>query len=170
MEDPLSKGTPELPPFMEHPFMANEPDPTTATQGTTRSGRHIQAPVRMTFNATTNHTSIKSIVKRLLIGVFLVETGNSFAPATPPTATSIPSDINSNPKQFSPISMMSASESEKMIELQTLDQMNAVLCDDDDDNMWKCLRILDHRLRQVDPDDVHVKVKVLFNNGDVNWN
>ena len=171
MQNPPESGERgEMPPFMEHPFMENEPDPEGTNKNATRSsGRQVQAPVRLGFTAKTNPTSVKSLLKRLLVGVALVETIDSFRPSTPKTATMAPNDINPNPTQFSHVSMLSESESEKLKELQALDRMNEALHDDDDDTLWRCIRVLDHRSRKIDPDDHHVKVRVLFNNGDVTW-
>ena len=50
--------------------------------------------------------------------------------------------------------------------VQYLDQLQSMALEDPANLMWSCAAILNHKFRTLDPLDHHVKVKLLWKNGE----
>jgi hypothetical protein len=77
-------------------------------------------------------------------------------------------DLNPNPRQFN-VSTLTASEIGKLQELQHLDMLQELADPEPDDHIWKCLAVTNHKVRELDEDDIHVKVKALWPDGEQTW-
>ena len=66
--------------------------------------------------------------------------------------------MNQNPKQFQ-IETLSPAESNKLRELQTLDMFQDMLDPDPDEHIWKCIAVTKHKVRDLNKDDVHVRLR-----------
>jgi hypothetical protein len=38
-----------------------------------------------------------------------------------------------------------------------------------DDHIWRCLAVTRHKIRQLDPNDIHIKVKAVWGDGEESW-
>ena len=74
--------------------------------------------------------------------------------------------LNENPTQFASVVNLNAFESRKLHELQAMDALSEELATPND---WDCMEILDHKVHTHDMQDVHVKVKAPWHNGDTSW-
>ena len=156
---------------------------TTATSDTvehanvrkyTRTGRQSKAPNRLTLNVQRRPKGLLNAMTKLLVaavtcGATLVDSYGMMPPVEPMTATpvEIPDSLDSTPTRYTGTDGLNASEIRKLNELTALDALNEA--GEPDDDAWKCLAIIGHKWRRLDPDDIHLKVHALWQNGEETW-
>ena len=124
----------------------------------------------MSFHMKGTHSSLKSLVKGFLLGLAIHSNYESIKPKDMGSHgfQGRQLELNQNPKQFQ-IETLSPAESNKLRELQTLDMFQDMLDPDPDDHIWKCIAVTKHKVRDLNKDDVHVKVKAIWSDGDESW-
>ena len=105
----------------------------------------------------------------LLAGVTLFDTYDHTKPTdfdvTPTQGMELPGESAKNIR----VGLLSHMEADRLRYVQSLDLLNEQLDDDEDDKMWKCMGVLNHKVRTNDPEDVHIKVKAMWLNGERSW-
>jgi hypothetical protein len=132
-----------------------------------RSTRNKQEVDRMTFHTKVSHSLLKSLVKGFLLGLAIHSNYECFKPKDVPFQGSHP-DLNPNPKQFD-LGFLNAAEMAKLRELQALDMLCDLMEPNPDDHLWKCIAITKHKVRNLDEEDVHIKVKAIWGDGEETW-
>jgi hypothetical protein len=135
--------------------------------GLRRSRRQTQPSNRMTFNARTVKSSLKSLIRGFLLGMAV----HSNYDRVKPQNVSCDNEnhvLNRNPTQFN-LGTLHKQELDKLRELQELDMVNDMMDPDPDDHIWRCIAVTKHKIRDLDKDDIHVKVKALWGDGEETW-
>jgi hypothetical protein len=107
-------------------------------------------------------SAVKGIV--LGLGVGLLDTFQVF----PAHLQGSPPPINAHPERTT-IGVLTTSEARRLRELLDLDLLNESLHPEPDDNIWQCIAVTWHRVRNGDPMDIHTQVKVVWAGGDESW-
>jgi hypothetical protein len=142
-------------------------DDTTNKQSVRRSTRSKHTVERMSFSAQTHHSPLKSLVKGFLLRLAFHSNYVSIKSKPVMFQGSHP-EVNSNPKQFN-LGCLSSSEAAKLRDLQTLDMLTDLTDPDPDDHLWKCIAVTKHKVWSLNKDDVHVKVKATWGDGEETW-
>jgi hypothetical protein len=145
---------------MDNTSTVDEPD-------SRRSHRPRRNPDRLNLHTQSSPGSIKSVLKGVLLGLTLLDTFQAFPVHDKPFKGPLPT-LNEN-ESFTRIGILSPREAQRLRELQDLDLLNESLHPDQDDQIWKCIAIVKHKARTIDPTDVHTKVKAVWTNGDESW-
>jgi hypothetical protein len=111
--------------------------------------------------------SIKSILKGVLLGLTLLDTFQVFPVHDKPFQGQLPM-LNKN-ESFTCIGILSLREAQSLHELQDLNLLNQSFHPDQEDQIWKCIAIVRHKARTINPANVHTKVKAVWTNGDESW-
>ena len=152
--------------FEKTPEHANDaqdkPPPTTR-----RSNRNRGAVDRLSFHTKGTHSSLKSLVKGFLLGLTIHYNYDSTKPRDIGFQGRQP-ELNQNPTQFR-LETLTLAESSKLRELQTLDMLQDMIDPDPEDHIWKCIAVTRHKIRDLNKDDTHVKVKAVWTNGEESW-
>jgi hypothetical protein len=118
----------------------------------------------MTVKTKTSHSSLKSLVKGLVLGLTIHSNYDSIKPKDIAFEGRHP-DLNQNPKQFH-LGSFSSCEVNRLQELQTLDILQDLVDPDPGDHIWRCIAVTKHKVRDLDHDDIHIKVKAVWANPD----
>lgn len=132
-----------------------------------RSTRRTNPMDRLCFRTATS-TPLRSLIGGLIVGLSFGYTYDTPVPQHHPVIEGSPVHLNPNPDQFA-FGSLTARESARLQELQTLDHLHDSLDPEPDDHLWKCLAVTRHKLRTLDPDDVHLKVKAIWGDGEESW-
>jgi len=146
---------------------ANRPISGEQQEPVRRSSRIKHGVDRMIFKTKTSHSSLKSLLKGIILGLAIHSNYESVKPQGVAFEGRHP-EINQNPRQFQ-FGTLNATEVNKLRELQTLDMLQDYMDPSPDDHLWKCIAVTKHKVRNLDEDDVHVKVKALWADGDETW-
>jgi hypothetical protein len=135
---------------------------------TTRwSNRNRGAVDRLSFHTKGTHSSLKSLVKGFLLGLAIHYNYDSTKPRDMGFQGRQP-ELNQNLMQFR-LETLTSAESNKLSEIQTLDMLQDMIDPDPEDHIWKCIAVTRHKVRDLDKDDTHVKVKAIWTNGEESW-
>jgi hypothetical protein len=114
-----------------------------------------------------NHSSLKSLIKGFLLGLAIHSNYDSIKPKDVTLQGRQP-DLNQNPRQFH-IGALNPTKVNKLRELQTLDMFQDMIEPDPDNHIWKCIVVTKHKVRDLNKDDVHVKVKAIWSDEEESW-
>jgi hypothetical protein len=132
-----------------------------------RSNRNKGTVDRLSFHTKGTHSSLKSLVKGFLLGLTIHYNYDSTKPRDMGFQGRQPK-LNQNPTQFR-LETLTSAESNKLREIQTLDMLQDMIDPDPEDHIWKCIAVTRHKVRNLDKDDAHVKVKAIWTNGEESW-
>jgi hypothetical protein len=163
--DPEDEGTTKLINEQEPAITPEDLDDNQDELRTTRRSTRNKGPVnRLNFHTKGTHSSLKSLVKGFLLGLTIHWNYESIKPRKV-GIQGRQLELNQNPKQFH-IGTLGPAKSNKLQELQTLDMFQDMMDPDPDDHIWKCIAITKHKVRDINMDDIHIKVKAVWTNGE----
>ena len=166
--DPEDGGTTKLINEQEPAITPEDLDDNQDELRTTRRSTRNKGPMdRLNFHTKGTHSSLKSLVKGFLLGLTIHWNYESIKPRKV-GIQGRQLELNQNPKQFH-IGTLSPAESNKLRELQTLDMFQDMMDPDPDDHIWKCIAVTKHKVRDLNMDDIHIKVKAIWTNGEESW-
>ena len=96
----------------------------------------------------------------------IMDTVNPILPTGINAVNPLP-QIGEKPKV--PFKSLTPKELDTLKYIQSIDYINDSLSDDNDDKAWKCVAILKHKMRTLNNNDRHIKVKTLWPNGEKSW-
>jgi hypothetical protein len=131
-----------------------------------RSSRRREPRQRLCFR-TSNKFSLKSLTNGLILGLGFQNTYDNVQADLIPHQGSLP-DLNPNANQFN-LPSLSPLEATRLRELQAMDHIQSIVEPEPDDHLWKCLAVTRHKTRRLNPDDIHVKVKAIWGDGEESW-
>lgn len=139
----------------------------STTPAPRRSGR--TRPSRTCLHSKRS-SPLKSIIGSFLLGFTFGSNYDQASPQHPhpETTNGTYPDLHSNPRQFQ-LDTLTPGETASLRNLLTMDNLLDSQDPEPDAHSWKCLAVTKHKLRTLDPTDVHVKVKAIWGDGEASW-
>jgi hypothetical protein len=76
--------------------------------------------------------------------------------------------FNPRPKQFC-LGTLNERKTYRLREIQHLDTLHDLDDPEPDDHIWKCIAVTKHKLQNIKEDDIHIKVKAIWGDGEESW-